>query len=206
MKPKHIWFDFSETIARINAKAHDELKYATYASVVDKPVDEKLKQDFNEQYKLHDNSISHIFYSLGKPSGWWSSQIAAVDPGKLFQLAEDDIPEVLSKIKQYVPISIFSNINLDQLLPALGIDVSLFDYILSSGMVKRPKPALDGFHKMVQLSQLKPQQILYVGDHETKDIIPAKKVGLRAGIIWNTSDKADYIFSSFQDILDLVAD
>lgn len=205
MKVKHIWFDFSETIANINKEEHDRLKYSAYAEVAGRPVDDELKKDFDEQYKTHNNSIADMFYSLGKLSGWWSDQVATIDPSKLYKLAEDDIPQLLLEIRKHVPISIFSNINLDEPLSALGIDAAWFDHILSSGMVGRPKPALDGFYKIVELSKVEPSQILYVGDHESKDILPAKKVGLQTGIIWNKSDKADYNFNSFQEILDFVA-
>lgn len=201
---KHIWFDFSETIAHVNKAEHDKLKYSTYAEVVGKSVGDELKKEFDKQYKLHNNSISDIFYSLGKPANWWSSQIATIDASKLFELAESDIPKVLLSIRKRVPISIFSNINLDKLLPALGLDTAWFDHILSSGVVRRPKPALDGFYKIVELSHLDPSQILYIGDDVGKDILPAKKVGLQTGIIWSQSSEATYSFSSFKEILDLV--
>jgi HAD superfamily hydrolase (TIGR01549 family) len=201
---KHIWFDFSETIAHINKEEHDKVKYAKYAEVVGKPVDDSLKKEFDEQYEQHHHSISDIFHSLGKPAGWWSGQLAIIEPSKLFQLAEDDIPEMLARIKERVPISIFSNIDLGHVLPALGISMDLFDHVISSGMVSKPKPALDGFYKIVELSKLEPSEILYIGDHLTKDILPAKKVGLQAGMMWNESKEADYSFRSFKDILEVV--
>jgi FMN phosphatase YigB (HAD superfamily) len=203
MAIKHIWFDFSETIAHINKGQHEIMKYAEYAKAVDKPVTEQLKAEFEEQYELHHNSISDIFYSLGKPSGWWSGRLATINATELFSLIEDDIPQVLAEIKQFVPISIFSNIDLGTALPALGIDTGLFDHVISSGMVSKPKPALDGFHKIVELSQMPADQILYIGDHVTKDIIPAQTVGLQAGIIWSQSDQADYNFASFEEVLAL---
>lgn len=204
MTIKHIWFDFSDTIARTNAAEHDKLKYTTYATVVNKPLDDKLRQEFDEQYEKHHHGISGIFYALGKPAGWWSEQIASIEPARLFMLAADDIPEMLQQIKQMVPISIFSNITVSEVLPALGIHTDWFTHILSSGMVEKPKPALDGFHKIVELSQLEPPEILYIGDHITKDILPAKKAGLQTGLIWGQSDEADYSFDSFDDILQLV--
>jgi FMN phosphatase YigB (HAD superfamily) len=203
MAIKHIWFDFSETIAHINKQEHDRLKYEMYAKVVGKTLDDRLRREFDEQYERHNHSISDVFHSLGKPAGWWSQQITAIDPAKLFVLAQPNIPEIIHRISNFVPVSIFSNINLANVLPSLGIDVSLFAHILSSSTVKKPKPALDGFVKIVELSQLRPNEILYVGDHETKDIVPAKQVGLQAGMIWNKSDMADYNFDSFDDILKL---
>jgi len=204
MNIKHIWFDFSETIAHINKQEHSILKYATYAKVVGKPVNGGLKDEFDREYEEHNHSISDIFYSLGKPANWWSSEIAKIEPLRLYHLAESDIPEMFLKIKGHVPISIFSNIDLEQTLPALGINPEMFEHILSSGMVSKPKPALDGFYKMVELSKLKPNQILYIGDDISKDILPAKEVGIKTGLIWSESDKADYCFNSFDEILKFV--
>jgi HAD superfamily hydrolase (TIGR01549 family) len=202
---KHVWFDFSDTIASNNAAVHDQLKYESYAQVLGRPVDEQLKHEFDLAYEAHHHSNSDIFYSLGKPAGWWAEQMARQDPATLFQLTEADIPEMLQAIKRHVPISIFSNITLDQALPALGIQPDWFDHILSSGMAGKPKPALDGFRKIVELSRLQPDEILYVGDVVGKDILPAKAVGLQAGIIYAKSEEADYSFDSFRDIVELVA-
>lgn len=203
MAIKHIWFDFSDTIASINRAEHNKLKYSTYALVLGRQNDAQLKAEFDQQYELHHHSISDIFHSLGKPAGWWSSRLAAIEPSKLFKLIDDDIPVLLQRIGQQMPISIFSNINLGQVLPALGIEPGWFAHILSSGMVGRPKPALDGFYQIIELSHLKADEILYIGDHVTKDIEPAQKVGLKAGIVWSRSKQADYNFKTFNDILKL---
>jgi FMN phosphatase YigB (HAD superfamily) len=204
MEIKHIWFDFSDTIAHTNPEIHDKLKYEAYANVIGQPVDAKLRREFDELYEEHHHSISDIFFTLGKPAGWWAEQMATQDPTELFELMESDIPEVLQAIKRIVPISMFSNIMLNKALPALGIDPDWFEYMLSSKMAGRPKPALDGFYKIVELSRLKPNEILYVGDVVKKDILPAKAVGLRTGIIYRRSDEADYSFDSFEDVLKLL--
>jgi FMN phosphatase YigB (HAD superfamily) len=204
MEIKHVWFDFSDTIARNNSEVHDKLKYEAYAKVVGRTDDAKLRREFDDLYEAHHHSNSDIFYSLGKPAGWWAEDMATQDPAKLFELMEPDIPEVLQAIRQIVPISMFSNIMVVKALTALGINPGWFDHILSSKMVGRPKPALDGFHKIVELSQLMPEEILYVGEVVKKDILPAKAVGLQTGIIYLQSAEADYSFDSFADILKLM--
>ena len=90
------------------------------------------------------------------------------------------------------------------MLPSLGIDVSFFTHIISSGMFKKPKPALDGFYKLVELSKLPAKEILYIGDSVGKDILPAKQVGIKTGLMWKQSDEADYSFGSFKDILEII--
>jgi HAD superfamily hydrolase (TIGR01549 family) len=110
----------------------------------------------------------------------------------------------LQWLRTQLPISIFSNIELANVLPLFGIDPAWFTHILSAGMVAAPKPALAGFQKMVELSQIEPPEILYIGDDVAKDVRPAKTVGIQTGLLWSQSPEADYSFTDFQSILDLL--
>ncbi len=200
---KHIWFDFSDTMAFLNKEAHDNLRYETYASVINKGVTPELISEYEALYQKNNKSNAAIFRSLGKSAGYWSSVVNQVDPNKLYKLADANIPFILKEIKNIVPISIFSNIELERILPALGIDLSLFTHILSSAQLKEPKPALEGFYKVIELSHLPGVEILYIGDDVGKDVLPAKKVGLKTGLMWAISDQADYSFESFKDVLEM---
>ena len=102
-----------------------------------------------------------------------------------------------------MPISLFSNIQLENILPNLGINTDLFTHFLSFRMLKELKPALDGFYKMVELSVLPPHEILYIGEDVGKDILPAKKAGILSGLMWTKSEDADYCFDNFEDILNI---
>ena len=119
-------------------------------------------------------------------------------------LADTKIPDVFQGLRRLVPISIFSNNKLNIILPALGIDTKWFAYVLGPDQVKNPKPALDGFRKMIELSEAEPSEILYVGDDVHKDLLPAKALGIKTGLLWKESEEADYCFKDFQAILDLV--
>jgi FMN phosphatase YigB (HAD superfamily) len=201
MSIKHVWFDFSDTIAFINREAHDKLRYESYAAATGKPVTPELIKEYEELYRKNQKSNAAVFRSLGLPSGYWSDRVNSADPGAFYKLAESTIPAVLQEIRTIVPISIFSNINLEKVLPSLGIQLEWFSHILASSTLKNPKPALDGFYKMIELSVLPPEQILYIGDDVGKDILPAKTVGIQAGIMWHEAPEADYSFKNFEDIL-----
>jgi FMN phosphatase YigB (HAD superfamily) len=201
---KHIWFDFSDTIARVKKAEHDKLRYQSYATAIGKSVTPELIKEYEALYREHKNSNAAVFSSLGFPSGYWSDRINSTDPSKFYLLANSDIPSVLKQMKDIMPIFLFSNLELDKVLPPLGIDAKWFSHILSSGMVKNPKPALDGFYKLIKLSALPPDEILYIGDDIEKDILPAKAVGLKTGIIWKKAAEADYSFKNFEDILEVM--
>jgi FMN phosphatase YigB (HAD superfamily) len=201
---KHIWFDFSETIAVINKREHDKLRYQTYATAAGKPVTPELIKEYEALYQKNQRSNAAIFRSLGLPSGYWSDRVNAVDPGAFYVLVDKNISTVLRQIKEVLPISIFSNLNLEKVLPSLGIKPEWFSHILASSRLKNPKPALDGFYKIIELSALPPEEILYIGDDVGKDILPAKAVGIKAGIMWKESREADYSFKNFEEILGIV--
>ena len=202
---KHIWFDFSETIAFLKKERHNRLRYETYSKVIGKPISNELITEFENLYKKHNHSNAAIFRSLGQSSNFWSECVNSVESSELYELADKNIPDVLEKIRKFVPISIFSNIQLGKILTSLNINPKWFTHILSSGMVKEPKPALDGFYKMIELSGIPAGEILYIGDDVGKDVKPAKQVGVKAGLMWKKSGEADYSFESFEDILEILS-
>jgi putative hydrolase of the HAD superfamily len=203
MEIKHVWFDFSQTIAFENTEMHDQMKYETYSSVVGKPVTEDLKQEYEALFR-EKKSNSGVFTSLGLDSGFWSKHYSAADPKLLLRLAEPDIPEVLNELRERVPISMWSNIHAEKILPELGIDTNWFTYFLSPNEVKNPKPALDGFKLILEKSNLPAEQILFVGDSMEKEMIPAKSLGIKTCLMWKTAPEADYCFNSFKQLLTLV--
>lgn len=201
---EHVWFDFGETIVLLKKDNHDQLRYATYSEVVHKPVSKELIAEYESLFTQSHHSNSAVFHSLGLPSGYWSEHVNSVDPQFLFELADPRIPEILQQLRTILPISLFSNIELGKALPAFGLDPVWFTHILSSGMVKKPKPALDGFYQMVALSGVSADHILYIGDDVGKDVLTAKQVGMQAGLMWKQSNAADYCFKNFAEILTLV--
>ncbi|MFA7286171.1 MAG: HAD family hydrolase [Patescibacteria group bacterium] len=201
---RHIWFDFSGTLAFLKLERHNRLRYESYANVMGKPVTEGLMNDYEKLFKQCNGSNASVFRSLGQSSNFWSEQVNKVDPVELYELSASNVPAILKQIKEHRAISLFSNIEVVNILPALGIDPLLFTNILSAGMVKEPKPALDGFHKLVELSGVPANEILYIGDSEVKDIMPAKAVGMQTAMMWQKSAAANHSFEKFEEILDFL--
>jgi FMN phosphatase YigB (HAD superfamily) len=197
---EHIWFDFSDTIAHTDKDVLNDILWTSYAEAVGRPISEELKREFAEKRKEH-KSGSAVFVSLGLPSSHLAERIR-LDPRQLYHLTDPEIPDVLCSLKDRRPISIFSNNKLDIILPSLGIDTKWFTYILGPDQVTKPKPALDGFRKMIELSGIEPSHVLYIGDDVHKDLLPAKEVGIKAGLLWKESPEADICFKDFHAILE----
>ena len=201
---KHVWLDFSDTIVFTNPEIHDKLKYETYSSATGKPVSPELIQEYETLFKKY-KSNSGVFTSLGLDSGYWSKRISLIDPKLFFKLAENCIPDVLEKLSKIVPISIWSNIHVEKILPEFNINPKWFTNIIGPDLVKNPKPALDGFHIIIERSKLQPKNILFVGDNVLKEMLPAKSLGIKTALMWDSTPGADYTLKSFKDILKLVS-
>ncbi|MEK7190362.1 MAG: HAD family hydrolase [Patescibacteria group bacterium] len=199
---KHIWFDFSDTLASIS-KEHDDFLYQSYAKVVGKDVSPELILEYKEMHKKFKSNSAVFTTDLGLPPGYWAKCIESKDPRTMYVIKDSNIPNVLNKLRKIIPISIFSNMKMEKLLPAIGLDISYFTYTVSGSDFKNPKPALDGFYKIIEVSKLPPENILFIGDSVEKEIIPVKKVGMIAGLMWSSSPEADYNFKNFSEILDL---
>lgn len=199
----HVWFDFSETIARIKTERSDRLRYETYARLTDRPIDSELIREYEALFEQFHHSNAAVFRSLGKDADFWSNCVNAIPPEELYALTDERVPEIVQKVRASVPISIFSNLDVRTILPFLHIEPTWFTHMLSAGMVREPKPALEGFLKMVELSGVPAGQVLYIGDHVEKDVLPAKSIGLQTGLLWKQSPEADYCFQRFEDILQL---
>lgn len=198
---KHIWFDFSDTIGRINRNISNKILYELYAGAVGKEVNDELKKECAAAFEKH-KSNSAIFTSLGFPAGYLADAMNVVPPNELYSLTDPEIPEVIQKLQNVFPVSIFSNNRMDSILPALGVNLNWFTHILGPRDVKKPKPDLEGFRKMVEVSQVLPGEILYIGDDVHKDLMPAMEVGITTGLLWKESEHADYCFTSFRAILE----
>ena len=202
---KHIWFDLDKTLAIPIPEfdqVHRELLLSVYADVVQKPITEDLEQEYKALYKEYGSNLA-VFRSLGLPSDFWQTHSDTLDETKFYR-PNIKINETLKKLKEIVPISIFTNVKAEKnlkMLKAIDVNPAWFACVLTGDDIKERKPALDGFHAMIEQSKLLPGEILYVGDRIDVDIKPAKLAGMKACLLWAKSDEADYSFINFEDIL-----
>ena len=91
-----------------------------------------------------------------------------------------------------------------------------FDYVITYDDVKERKPSQKAFKKAIELSGIKAEEILYVGDMISRDILGAKKCGMKTcfakyGCVFedpkeaykNFKIKPDYTIEKFSDLLEL---
>ncbi len=88
--------------------------------------------------------------------------------------------------------------------------LEFFDFVVAVGLTGMEKPHKMPFNKASSMLKLKPDEILFVGDNPKRDIIGAKKVGMKTAlakygqVIKDDSIKADFELKSLRDILKIV--
>jgi len=110
-----------------------------------------------------------------------------------------------------IPICIVSNIDNEVLDSALKYNDLKFDMIVTSEDCRSYKPRPEMFEKALSLLNLKPSQVLHVGDSLFSDVHGAKKVGIPA--LWINRknrpisvehEKPDYISKDLTGIIDIL--
>lgn len=205
---KHVWFDLAGTLYKETAKfneVHDHFRYKTFAQVAGISDPEKAKEEFLDAYKKQ-GSNSAVFTALGKPSDFWMKSLEDMDFTAVLD-PDSEVTETVKKLKEVVPISLFTNFHKDrivELLEHLNIRAEWFVNILTGDDIVARKPALDGFYEMIKRSNLSAESLLYVGDRVGVDIKPAKSVGMKTCLIYSDSEEADYCVNTFPEILNIV--
>lgn len=205
---KHIWFDMGGTLYQETAafkKEHDTLRYKAYADIVNEPDMAKAKQGYDAMYTAY-GSNSAVFTKLGKPSDYWQNIFDNLDLATVL-IPDQTVKTTLMSLSRKVPISLFTNFKpqrIAEVCHLLTIDASIFTHILSGDDVKKRKPDVEGFEKMVQLSNLPAHDVLYVGDRIDVDIKPAHSIGIRTCLVWSSSDTADYSAPTFSSLEDMI--
>ena len=118
---------------------------------------------------------------------------------------DDALKNMLLKLKKQVRFSIFSNSNkishIKKKLSLIGIPSNIFNPIVSSVDIGCNKPDLKAFKGYIKKTNLKPHQILYIGDRVNVDIVPAKKAGMRASVVYDVSFESDLSLQKPHDLI-----
>jgi HAD superfamily hydrolase (TIGR02253 family) len=94
-------------------------------------------------------------------------------------------------------------------LDALGI-ADLFDVVVGWEDTRKKKPSALPFKKALNTLKFKPGEVLHVGDWPERDIVGAKKLGMKTCLAKYGYDtgkfvKPDYEINRFEDLLKLLA-
>ncbi len=193
---KHIWWDVEETLFRAPKEylaAKEQRRYELFAEITRRPLSEDLKRKYKVLFKKY-KGHSAVFQSLGKTKNFWQDELDKIDITAYLH-PDQKVTDMFSKFSQLTYThSIFTNRtepSLKQILKHLQIPESLFTHFITNKDIVHPKPHPEGFQRMVALSRQQPDENLFVADTIEKDILPAKKVGMKTVLVWSPEKQTD---------------
>ena len=128
-------------------------------------------------------------------------------------LVEDaQLVHAMSKLAAHYRLGIISNLkqsHMIEVLGALGLPEEWFPLMVTEDVVTDIKPAPEPFLKAIALAGCLPGECLYVGDSPTKDMRPAKGVGMKTVLVSKGPSSedvryADASVSNVKEVVDLL--
>jgi HAD superfamily hydrolase (TIGR01549 family) len=115
---------------------------------------------------------------------------------------------ILSELTQHYQLGIISNLkrsHMLEILQALGLSSNLFPLLVTEDIVTEIKPDPEPFLTAIRLAKCSPGECLYVGDSPTKDMRPAKQVGMKTVLIADscTDEDMQYVDARISDVKDI---
>lgn len=132
-----------------------------------------------------------VMMELGVSRLEMQESLAEIDPRDFLQ-PDEKLNAVLKGLGGRFELGVITNVLrkfLDNILDALGVDKTCFKYIVSVDNTVNSKPHEEPFLKAIELSGLEPSECVYVGDSFTKDMIPARKAGMKT--VWVSQEAVE---------------
>ena len=148
-----------------------------------------------------DEAISHLFPDKAEAAEAraYRKQMPYLPFLKLMEI-EPHLKSLLHRLRPAYPTAIATNRTntIQTVLEAHGL-VDLFDLVVSAWDVDRPKPHPDPLNKILRHFDIKPDQLLYIGDSEL-DQIAAEAAGAILVAYKNPSLRSDFHIASLKEI------
>jgi len=215
---KAIFFDTSDTLYKNEEleKAYPTRLVEMIAEAKGLSIDEakQLLNDTTEKLKATEKHVTKI--RAAKELGFTPEQVYELAFDKVVPsefLAKDEaLDAVITGLAQSYSLGIISNLKrsqVTQVIDALGLTADSFKYLVTLDIVQDIKPAAEPFLKAIELAGCSANECLYIGDSPTKDMRPAKEVGMKTVLIAdNPSDEdtldADGTINNVKDIQSLL--
>lgn len=205
MKTTHIWFDLEGTLLKNPAydAAVEDFAYQLYLQETKKAATAETKKEFDSLLKQHKRK-SLIFVALGKDKKYYAQAFATQFLFQNYVVANKNVQAVISFLQEKkICLGVYTSLPrapLVKILSLLGLNPHDFTLLTGDDVIKG-KPDPEGFEKIVQLCDVAANQIIFVGDSEQKDIIPAKSVGMKTVLVHGNSLLADASFMNFEELL-----
>jgi putative hydrolase of the HAD superfamily len=200
---KTIFFDTSDTLysnAELEA-AYPQKLVELLASTRQISQDE-AKALLKETAKKLEGLVKHVtkvrtMAELGFSRAQVHEALCKVNPHEFLRV-DKELDAIMARLSKKYKLGIISNLkrsHMLEVLSALGLSVEWFPILVTEDIVTEIKPDHEPFLKAIELSGFAANECLYIGDSPTKDMQPAKEVGMVTMLIGNSipDEQASYI-------------
>lgn len=152
--------------------------------------------------KLEQTTTEHVtkvrtMAELGFSRSQVHEAFFTVNP-KDFLSPDPALAAMMAKLTQVYRLGIISNFkasHVKDILAALGLRTDWFKVFVTEDVVTEIKPSFEPFLKAIELAGCKPEECLYIGDSYTKDMQPAKAVGMQTVLVDTTAESKSFSFA-----------
>lgn len=177
----HAWFDCDGTLYKQPAELIQLTDSAICKGISDR-TGKSLEEITGEYGRMRSSNLTKIQiitrYGFSKEEAY--GLYDSVLPEKYIQEDSRLREEIICILKQDIPVSIFTNSRRSKLygiLDKLGLGLDWFTYLLTGEEVPA-KPDIEGYLRIIERSRCSPRAILFTGDNEIADTLPARNVGM----------------------------
>ncbi len=214
---KAIFFDVGDTLYSNEdlEKAYPKKLYELLSVTKNITVDEAktLLKETTEKLKAKEKHVTKVraMAELGYSRAQVHEAFCKVDPYK-FLRKDQSLTGTIHRLAGNYKLGIISNFkrsHLIQIIDALGLSETDFPLMVTEDIVKEIKPAHEPFQKAIELAKVSAAECLYVGDSPSKDMRPAKEVGMTTVLIRENPasedlENADATTSNVKDLASLL--
>lgn len=217
-KIKAIFFDTSDTLYKNEGleKAYPQKLVELIAKTknISKEAAKQLLKDTTESLKSSEKHVTKVRAAaelgITRPEVHESAFCKVIPSDYLVK--DEELNAVIASLAKSYRLGIISNLKKSHMLEvfkALGLSSGMFSYFVTEDVVQEIKPAAEPFLKAIELAQCASDECLYIGDSPTKDMLPAKKVGMKTILITESQSEVskqyvDGIVSDVKDVPDLL--
>lgn len=196
---KAIFFDSADTLYTQPEIENEHNRYL-HLLIAEKhnihPDEAKVKlKDITHQLKSIEKHVTKVrsMAEFGFTKDQVYEAFAKVDHTSMLKEDPELRTMILTLSKKYKLgiISNYTKVLMSRILKGLGLSEGLFPLMVAADMVKDIKPAHEPFLKAVELSKANPDECLFIGDSPTKDMLPAKEVGMKTILIRQNPSEED---------------
>lgn len=188
---KTVFFDTSDTLY-----TNDALEAAYPQKLVELIARDRHSSEteaaalFDATIKQLEGTVGHVtkvgaMAQLGYTRAQVHEVFCLVRPGDYLQ-PNHELATALQRLARTYRLGIISNLkrsHMTEVLQALGISPEVFTIFVTEDIVAEIKPHPEPFLKAIELAGCNPAECLYVGDSPTKDMKPAKSVGMTTVLV-----------------------